>query len=527
MLKIFYNGNFLTLNPRMPKAEAIAVDGAEIVAVGNNADILSLIRPGNRKENLNAATILPGFTDSHIHLQHYADFLQKINCETSTKAECIRLIQAAASEKKRDEWILGHGWNQNGWEDGPWNPNDLEVPGVNQPVYLTNKSLHSAWANQAALQLAGINNRTPDPMGGKVGRDPVSGEVNGILYEHAVLSVESVIPEKSPDQRRREMLEAQRQLLSYGITSVHDFDRRTTYQTLQTLNSNDQLLLRVHKSIPVEALDAAIELGISHNYGNAHLHVGPVKLFMDGALGTQTAAMISPYEQSEQSGMLLVGKEELLEIGQKAAKSGLTLAIHAIGDLANRIVIEALTELEQFCLTNRLPLLPNRIEHLQCVTPADLIKMARTSAVASMQPIHLCSDIPASEKFWGKRSENVYAFRTVRELNISLIFGSDAPVEYPDPFLGLHAAVNRQDRQHQPVSGWHPSQKLTLSEAIESFCLTPHRTTINAGRLGRIASSQLCDLIMLDHDPYNMPVDEIKSLGVLATMVDGEWVWKK
>jgi predicted amidohydrolase YtcJ len=236
--------------------------------------------------------------------------------------------------------------------------------------------------------------------------------------------------------------------------------------------------------------------------------------------------MLRPYENSRETGMLLLEQDQLMEHGRKAVENGLTMAVHAIGDRANRILIDVLSNLHQYCIENHLPLLPHRIEHLQCVDREDLSKMAQTSAIASMQPIHLCSDIPASEKNWGERSASVYSFRSVLDEHIPLIFGSDAPVEVPNPIIGLHAAVNRQDRQGHPSNAWYPEQKLSPMEALQAFCLTPHSITRNANILGKIKQGYLCDLTLLDQNLLSINPDEILNTRVIGTIIDGDWVWQ-
>jgi hypothetical protein len=284
----------------------------------------------------------------------------------------------------------------------------------------------------------------------------------------------------------------------------------------------------VLKNIPVELLDQAFDLGLRSGFGDDWLRIGNVKVFMDGALGPHTAAMFQPYIGEENNrGILNMDGEELFEHGRKAAQVGLGMTVHAIGDRANHEVLNAYEQLRKYETENRLPHLRHRIEHVQIVHPDDAPRLGKLNVVASMQPIHATSDMLMADAFWGGRAKLSYAWRTQLDFGARLAFGSDAPVESPNPFWGLHAAVTRRRADGSPsTEGWYPEQILTMAEALESYTLGPAYAANMENRLGRLAPNHLADLIVLEEDPFTCDPDELLTLQSSATMVGGEWVYQ-
>jgi predicted amidohydrolase YtcJ len=313
---------------------------------------------------------------------------------------------------------------------------------------------------------------------------------------------------------------------------VHDFDRSRCFSALQVLHEAHELKLRIVKSIPLEDLNSATELGIRTGFGDDMLRIGSVKLFADGALGPHTAAMLQPYEDDLQNtGMLMLDGEAILECGQQAAANGISMAIHAIGDRANHEVLTAYAQIRDFEATQ--PLLPNkplrhRIEHVQIIHPDDIGQFSRLNIIASMQPIHATSDMLMADKFWGKRSAYAYAWREQVKAKSLLVFGSDAPVESPNPFWGLHAAVTRQRLDGSPgPDGWYPEQRLTVDEGIRAYTTNPAYAANLENSLGQLAPGYLADLLILNIDPYTCPPEELVHIHPLATLVDGDWVYSE
>src|SRR5215216_456660 len=523
-MKLLYNAYIYTQDPSHPTESAIVIDRERIVAVGEANNLLPQY-PNAEKQNMEGRIILPGLTDAHLHLKHYSLSLQKIDCETDTKEECLRRVEERTMKAKPGEWILGHGWNQNVW--GGW-PTAAELDAIapNNPVYLTAKSLHASWVNSKALQLANINSQTPDPQNGQIQRD-TNGNATGILLETAMEIVGDVVPASTVDEIARAMEKAQPILWKMGLTGIHDFDRRDSFMALQALQLQGKLKLRVLKNMPVELLDQAYALGLRSGFGNDMLRIGNIKAFMDGALGPHTAAMFQPYiGEDENRGILNMDGEELFEHGRKAAQVGLGLTVHAIGDRANHEVLNAYEQLRNYETENHLPHLRHRIEHVQVIHPDDTARLAQLNVIASMQPIHATSDMLMADAFWGERSRLAYAWKTQLDSGARLAFGSDAPVESPNPFWGLHAAVTRQRADGSPsTEGWYPEQKLNMAQAWEGYTVGPAYAAGMENRLGRLAPNHLADLIVLDQDPFTCDPNDLLRLESSATMVNGEWVY--
>lgn len=525
-MHVLHNARVYTLWDEKPTGTAVAIDNGRIIAAGSDEDVLAMVSRDAARIDLQGKTIWPGLTDSHIHLQHYALGLNHIDCETASLDECLRRVREGAGKTPAGSWVRGHGWNQNDWPEGFGNAALLDDVAPNHPVYLTAKSLHAGWANSAALHLAGISAATPDPRDGVIQRD-TNGTPTGILLESAMGLVEDAIPEPTQDEITAAIRQAQPVLWGMGLTGVHDFDRRSCFQALQSLDSAGELKLRVVKSIPLENLAEAVAVGLKTGFGSDFLRIGSVKLFADGALGPHTAAMLQPYYNDKDNyGLLFLDAEQILEYGQLAAQSGLSLAIHAIGDRANHEVLKAYGQLRQFEQNQNLPHLQHRIEHVQVLHPDHLKRLAELGIIASMQPIHATSDMDTADKVWRERARYAYAFKSLRDLGTRLIFGSDAPVESPNPFWGLHAAVTRRRHSGYPsVDGWQPQERLTLAQALESYTILPASAAGWGKQLGRLAPGCHADLIVLPVDPFQIDPSGVYQLKPDRVMVAGEWVF--
>lgn len=522
-----YNANIYTLDNRIPRASALLIEGGKIVAIGDNYSILSQTRREDKLHDVSGQVVLPGLTDAHIHLEQYALALQKVDCETATREECLQRVADRDRQLPEGEWLLGHGWNQNDWVSGFGTAADLDAIVPNRPVYLTAKSLHAGWANTAALRKANITQNTPDPPDGRIGRYP-DGSPDGILYESAMNLITQAIPEPSVEQVAAAIKIAQTDLWQMGITSVHDFDRARCFRSLQMLHLNGDLRLRVVKSIPMEALSEAIELGLRSGFGDDFLRIGNVKAFADGALGPQTAAMLQPYEgKPENRGMLFLDGEEVAEKGRMAVENGLGLAIHAIGDRANHEVLDGLERIRVFERDKNLHPLRHRIEHVQLLHPDDVSRLSSLGIIASMQPIHATSDMLMADRHWGKRAELAYAWRSLAERGTILAFGSDAPVESPNPFWGLHAAITRRRSDGSPSQvGWYPYQKLSLIDALHGYTTGAAYAAGLETRQGKLIPGYWADLIVLNVDIFNTDPDHIRDIHPSGTMTAGVWVYQ-
>jgi predicted amidohydrolase YtcJ len=522
---ILHNANIYTLNTQQPYATAILIDRERIVALGDERAMEGWPLAATRQD-LQGRAVIPGLVDAHLHLEQYALSLQVVDCETDTRQECLLRIAERTRSAPGGDWILGHGWNQTRWPEGFGSAVHLDAVAPHHPVYLTAKSLHAGWANSTALRLAGIGAATPDPPKGRLGRNP-DGSPSGILFEDATQLVERVIPQPALE----EVVEALRQALPYlaamGLTGVHDFDSWRCFMALQDLYTTGELKIRVLKNIRLEDFPHAAALVVESGFGDDLLRLGGVKLFADGALGPLTAAMIQPYEgEPDNRGMLMLDAEQLVEHGRLAAESGLSLAVHAIGDRAVHEVLDGFEQLrrEEAGMPAR-PKLRHRIEHVQLIHPSDAGRLAKLDVIASMQPIHAPSDMWMADRYWGERTALAYAWRTQLAHGATLAFGSDAPVESPNPFWGLHAAVTRRRPDGSPgPDGWHPEQRLSRLEALQAFTTGSAYAAGMEDRQGKLAPGYLADLLVLDVDPFNCDPEVLRDIRPIATIVGGEWV---
>jgi predicted amidohydrolase YtcJ len=524
--RILTNCKVYTFNPRQPIVEALAIQDGRILAAGSRADIAALSDSSTIIEDLGGQVILPALTDAHIHLLEYGFSLMRVNCETITRAECLQRVRERVSQTQSGQWVLGHGWNHNIWPESSGDKAMLDAFSPEHPVYLTHKSLHSGWANSAALQLAGIHQDSPDPQGGVFQRDQ-NGQLTGILLESAMRVVESVIPHPDQPTRIEALSQAQQSLLAYGITSVHDFDPWDAYTALAAMQNSRQLTLRVIKGIPLPNLDEAIAAGLKSGQGSSHLRIGWLKLFADGALGPQTAAMLAPYQGSTSTGMLFIEGEDIVKVGRKALPHGISLAVHAIGDRANHEIINGYAQLDEMGLLKEAAL-PARIEHVQLIDPQDIPRLAAHGITASMQPIHAISDRHMADRYWGERSQYAYAWQSVAAGGSQLIFGSDAPVESPNPYWGIFAAATRKPLNPQEkLDSWYPQQCLPIADALAAYITQPQAAAGQADQLGLIQRGAIADLVSFTTDPFATPAENFAKILPQATMVDGEWVFTR
>lgn len=524
-MKIFHNAKIYT--PKLSSATAVVIDHGHFIALGSDADILNGPFKTDQVINMQKKTFIPGLTDAHVHLRHLAESMAMVNCETDTLEECLSRIKSAADNLPQGSWLRGHGWNQNQWDSGFGTAEMLDAVCHEHPVYLTAKSLHAAWANSKALALAGINTQTPQPTSGTIQKDS-SGQPTGILFESGAMTlVESIIPKPSKEALKKKILDLFPELWKLGLVGVHDFDGFDCWVALQELHQQGNMRLRVRKNIPFIHMDKLMTAGLHTDYGDDWLHLGGVKLFSDGALGPQTAAMQQPYEHTNECGVLLLDEEEILNIGQQAVNHGLSLSIHAIGDKANHVVLNAFTKLRDYEKAHNHPQFRHRIEHVQIIDQDDLRRLASLGIVASIQPVHCPSDMNMAEKYLGSRTRNAYAYRNMIESGADVVLGSDAPVEPINPFLGIHAAVTRRRSDGAPgPDGWHPEQRLSLDQAIEGFSHTPAKIANRGSRLGMIAPGYKADFLILSEDPFQLDPQDLWKIKPAATFIEGECVYQ-
>ncbi|MBI9048475.1 MAG: amidohydrolase [Anaerolineaceae bacterium] len=523
-MQFLINATFLTQDDQHPIVGALAIDQGIIIAVGEKEEIMSIPTREKNIVDLQGLFVLPGFTDSHIHLGYYSRSLQKINLDGLSRQECINQVADAAKFTPPDTWILGHGWDHNHWPEGYGNAAMLDEVAPDHPVFLTVKSLHAAWANNKALAMAGINVNTKNPPGGSILRNQ-DGTPSGILLESAYPLVEKIIPEPSPIEMA-EMLDAtQQQLWRLGLTSVHDFDQQLILQGLQILHQQNKLKLRIIKNLHAHQINAIRELGLVPGFGDDMLRLGSLKYFADGAIGPQTAAMFETFTNSDSLGEMLFTPQELDEIYQTATKLSFSVAMHAIGDRANHLVLNAIEKIRRKEKEMKMVALPHRIEHAQILKNTDIKRFKELQVIASMQPYHLSMDIHTTDTALAGRGIQSFLFKSMLDLQVPLIFGSDAPVVDPNPFLGIFAAVARKNRTEDPV--WFPQESLTVQQAIKSYTIHPPRASAMQDQMGKLARGYKADMIILDKNPVKIHINEMKKCLPVATIVGGDWVYSK
>jgi len=521
--RILTNATLLNPDAGANPVDTIAISDGAIQAVGTEEEILGQF-PGFEITDLNQAYLLPSFTDAHIHLLKYGLSLQQVNCETDTVTKCLSRVKSATQKTKDAKWVRGHGWNQNAWDGQYGSKHDLDAISPANPVYLTHKSLHCGWANSSALKIAGISKDTPDPEGGIIQRTD-SGEPTGVLFESAMRLVEDAIPEPDDADILNALKSAQTALNAFGITSVHDFDPWPVFNALQELLAGSGLSLRVIKSIPLKYLNQVIQQGQKTGDGNDWIKIGWLKIFADGALGPQTAAMLEPYENTDSTGLLLLTKNEITELGFQALSNRIGLAVHAIGDRAVRETLLALSDLDKQNLL-RNSKFPSRIEHVQLINENDMPMMKETGVLASMQPIHAISDMDMAERHWGDRCQNAYAWNGISNSGIPLLFGSDAPVESPNPFLGLHASVHRKPFGDPSKASWTGHQQISLLQSLLAYTANPN-ALCGFQHCGKIAVGFSADMILIPAMPYEDLIESLQVIEPMATMIGGNWVYIK
>jgi hypothetical protein len=524
---LLQNGHFYKGLPTTPQLQAMLIQDGRIHSLGSEEDLDTNLRRKSRRIDLQGQIVWPGLTDSHLHLAYLSDRLAAVDCETDSLAECLHRVKQAAESLPEDAWVIGYGWNHNVWQPVRYGTaQELDAVCGGHPVVLYAKSLHASWVNSAALRLAGLTDASVDPPGGKLLRN-ANGTLSGILLENAMVLIDQVIPPLKGTSLQELLKQTQQHLLSLGITCVHDFDGLECLEALQTLEANGELYLRVCKNLPGSRMEEIAQCGYKSGVGSKHLRFGALKFFADGALGPQSAAMLDPYEGSTSRGLLQMDADSVYEQGLQAAELGWPLAIHAIGDAAVRAVLDGFESLRKYEYMHQLPHLSHRIEHAQLVAPVDLPRFRALDLIASVQPIHATSDMDMAERYWGVRCAYAYAYASLQDQGAVLLAGSDAPVESANPFWGLHAAVTRQRQNGEPgPDGWHPEQRLSLTDALAAYTLNPTRACGFGNVSGKIAPGYHADLIVLPRDPFSIHPSELWQIQPDMTLIDGQIVFQ-
>ncbi|HVK70475.1 MAG TPA: amidohydrolase, partial [Polyangium sp.] len=471
--------------------------GDRIVAVGTDAEVGSFIGPETRVERLSGRAVIPGLVDGHCHLHGLGAALESLDVRGKKSPEDVaRLVAADVKGRAPGEWITGRGWDQNLFTPAAFPTHaPLDAAVSDHPVALTRIDGHALWANAAALRLAGIDEKTADPPGGRILRDS-TGAPTGVFIDNAMDLVTAKIPGEPSEVTERRILRASERALSLGLTGVHEMGiDDATVAMYRKLAAEGRLPIRVYAYL---AGGPNLSSSLSQRkpdidpQGTSMFVLRGVKLFADGALGSRGATLLAPYADEPKSvGISITDRKTLTESARILADAGFQLAVHAIGDRANRDVLDAFAALGE----GRARALRFRIEHAQVLAPEDLPRFAALGVLASMQPTHATSDMPwAPARLGPERLRGAYAWRSLLDSGARLVFGSDFPVEEPSPLLGLWAAVSRQDPSGAPPGGFLPEQRITLDEALAAFTTGPAYASFTETTHGRIAPGYVADL---------------------------------
>lgn len=499
--------------------------GGRVVATGDEG-LLETLAVTTRIDG-RGRTVLPGLTDAHAHVAGLGFLKTSLDLTGSISVEdAVERIAQYAKDNPRARWITGRGWNQVIWPVRRF-PAAADIDAVvrDRPVWLRRVDGHAGWANSAAMRMAGISADTADPVGGKILRDG-NGHATGIFIDKAMDLIEARVPKPDRDEARAAIGAAVETLLSEGMTSVHDAGIDiTTAEIYLSMADDGELGMRVYAMTggAGDVLDAIGEPIVA--YGKDHLDIASVKLFSDGALGSRGAAMIQPYsDDPENRGLPFWAQGELDAMVEKANDMGFQVGIHAIGDFANRMALDAFERVQG----GKPSPLRNRIEHAQIVALEDIPRFAELGVIASIQATHATSDKNMAEDRVGPdRIRGGYAWRRLLDSGAIIANGSDFPVELSNPFHGLYASVTRQDRGGEPAGGWYADQALTRAEALHSFTLAAAYAAHQETRLGSLEPGKWADFIIIDRDYFEVPADEIDDIVVLETWVAGKRVFAR
>ncbi len=509
---------------------AMAIDSGRVIAIGENKELLdkyerAVVLDGSGK------VLLPGLIDAHGHVMGLGQAALRVNLVgTTSLTDAMQRVKAFASEHPKSAWVVGRGWNQELWAEKRFpTAADIDKVVADRPVLLERVDGHAAVANTAALKAAGITAQTPDPKGGKIMHD-AQGSPTGLLIDHAAALVERHIPQPTAEEQAQALSAAQDELVANGITAVHDAGIGADVWALyKSFADEKKLKLRIYCMIGgVGAdFDSLSKNGPITDYADNRLTLRAVKLYADGALGSRGAALLQPYtDDPKNSGLLFDTPEALHAKMRKAAERGYQLCVHAIGDKANRVVLDGIELLNKSEQTSTAKL-RHRIENAQIISPTDIPRFKRLNVIAGMQFTHATSDMNMAEARLGAaRMPGAYAWQTLTTQGTVISGGSDFPVESCNPFLGLYAATTRQDITGQPPAGWYPQQRLSIPQALRAFTSSAAYAGFAEGQLGTLQPGARADFILIDGDVYGDP-STLKSNNVLETWVGGRLQYQK
>jgi predicted amidohydrolase YtcJ len=522
------NGYTLDSHGKLQHFQALLVDQGKVVATGSHAELAS--RAGDAKViDGHGKTLLPGLIDAHGHVLELGYARNNVDLAgTQSLDEALAKVKAYAAAHPDAKWILGSGWNQEIWKLGRFpTAKELDTAVADRPVWLSRVDGHAGWANSAAIKLAGVNKASKDPSGGRIERD-ASGNPAGVFVDGATALINAKVPAPTPQQKVAALDTALAEMASVGLTGVGDAGiDLANYELYRQYADQHKLTARIYAMIlgTGDDFDTISKDGPLIGYGNDFLTVRAVKLFADGALGSRGAAMLAPYSDDPHNrGLLFLKPAELTADIGKALGKGYQVAIHAIGDHANREVLDSYAAAYKTHPDGIA--LRNRVEHAQIVSLEDIPRFVPLRLIASMQPTHATSDMNMAEDRIGhERIKGAYAWQRFLKQGTIVAGGSDFPVESPNPFYGLYSAITREDHAGQPPGGWYPDQDMTPAEALRAFTLDAAYAEHAEKTLGTLEPGKWADFILIDHDIFKDPASKIWNTKVLQTWVGGKQVY--
>jgi predicted amidohydrolase YtcJ len=531
---VYKNGNIYTVADQQPKAEAVAVKGDRIIFVGSNREVEKYVGTNTRVVDLHGNTVLPGLTDAHHHLVGVGLREMTLNLEGITSLQdFLTKVKARVEQAKPGAWVTGRGWIETFWNP-PVFPTrwDLDKVSPNNPVVLVRADGHGAVVNSAALKIAGITKDTPNPFGGEISRDKETGEPNGMLLDAARSLVDSKIPPISPEDAEKAVLLGVKRDIELGWCQVQD--PGGTYEEVaryRKLFAEGKIKLRIYKAVhgPGKEADRLLHEGPIIEAFSNRFNVRTIKAYADGSLGSRSAALLEPYsDAAETSGFLTVKDETLFPMLEEALRRGIQVQTHAIGDRANRFILDeyekALSAVPPDQRKIREPRW--RVEHAQIVNPRDIPRFAALGIIPSMQPSHAIGDLHFATRRLGiNRLAGAYAWSSFVKTGVIVPGGSDAPVERGEPMIEFYAAVARKDQKGFSGEGWHPEEALPRDQALKMFTIWAAHAAFEENLRGSIEVGKLADFTVLSADILKVPETDILKTRCVMTVIGGEIVY--
>lgn len=522
-------GRIWTGDAEHPWAEALAARDGEITAVGSRDEVLRWKGPKTKVVDEPEALAVPGLIDAHAHIDMLGETLEELDLRgVNSLDEVARLVQERAKDLPADAWIKGGNWDQSLWPGGGFpDARTLDEAAPDRPVWLVRIDGHAAWANTEAMRRAGVDKETKAPADGQIIRS-ADGQPTGVFIDGAMSLIGRKLPPSTKADVERRILAAQKQLLSLGLTGIHDAGLSARdVEVLRELDRQGKLTMRVYGMLSPrggQEVEAVSRPPVETVEGG-RFQLRAIKLFIDGALGSSGALLFAPYsDDSSNHGLLLIDPQVLEETTKTALKNGWQVAVHAIGDKGNALVLDAFAAALKATPEARDPRL--RIEHAQVVRKQDIQRFVDLNIIASMQPAHSSSDMRFADARLGlDRAQGAYAWRWFLDAGVPLAFGSDFPVEVADPLWGIHAALTRQDAEGKPEGGWHPDQRLSLEETLRAFTAGSAFAGFAENQVGVLKPGMRADLTLFDRDLFNEPPARVLSAQVRKTIIDGAVVF--